>query len=239
MGQRRRSQTMLLPGSRCLRSVGAGPARGPAPVRGQVTAGADVQAYVLCICILQLALIYLRPAGDRPLPPRPAGRRRARRGGVLCRPIFHADFGGYDQSPGTAAISGRSRELVGTFGGRMTLKARGGGPMSLPALRERRFRYVLLETNDCLKDMVIADGYIEKRCADSAGKATSTPGSPNELPRRSCATWRPASKPVSITRSTSANVRSMRRKYLEPVPAIPRARSRSCPAQPAAVPGPR
>ena len=76
--------------------------------------------------------------------------------------VFAPDFGGYTTSAqGPQPLQGAIDELFGGFGGSMTAEGDRWQADLTQALREHRFRYVLLETHECcLKDRVTAAGYV-------------------------------------------------------------------------------
>jgi len=161
------SQNVLLPAFAVLAILlGVGLHETMRQFDGSSTRARTFQAYLMGLCLIQLALVVYDPRAVVPYgTDRVADQKLAAAVSALPGPVFAPDFGGYttpaqgQQQP----IQGAIDELFGGFGGRMTTEGMAWRADLNQALRQRRFRYVLLETHDCcLTDAVKASGYIDK-----------------------------------------------------------------------------
>jgi hypothetical protein len=122
------------------------------------------RGYVLTICLFQFALLVYDPRVMVPYRlDRLADDELAAAVSALPGPVFAPDFIGYTTAAqGQQPVLGAVDELIGTFGGGMTAEGTRWQADLDTALRQRRFRYVLLKTSECcLKARVLAEGYLE------------------------------------------------------------------------------
>ena len=123
-----------------------------------------LQAYVLGLAIAQLALLVYNPRTIVPLrTDAQADDKLAAAIGAMPGPIFAPDFAGYmspanrRQQPLLSAVF----ELEGGYGGAPTAEAARWNGAFDEALRERRFRVVVLSRVECcLEDRVLGSGYV-------------------------------------------------------------------------------
>jgi hypothetical protein len=123
------------------------------------------RCYAVGLCLVQLALLAYNP---RPLVPyrsdQWADDRLAARLAALPGAIFAPDLGGYvvaadkGEQPHLAAVG----ELQGAYGGPGTPEGTRWLSDLKEALKQRRFRYVVLNELDCcLKQPVLDSGYVD------------------------------------------------------------------------------
>jgi 4-amino-4-deoxy-L-arabinose transferase-like glycosyltransferase len=136
--------------------------RGFAGTSGQTS---TFRGYLVAVCLIQFALLVYDPRVTVPYRlDRVADEELAAAVSALPGPVFAPAFGGYTTSAqGQQPLMGAVDELTGGFGGSMTAEGIRWRADLDRALKQHYFRYVLLETRDCcLKDTVVAAGYVEK-----------------------------------------------------------------------------
>ncbi len=126
------------------------------------------QAYVLGVCVVQFALIAYNPRLSVPyLSDQWADERLAARLGQLAGPIFAPDLDGYVRASdnGEQPHNGAVDEITASYGGSVTDAGLRWRQELATALRQHRFRYVVLPAveEDCcaLKTPVLASGYVD------------------------------------------------------------------------------
>jgi hypothetical protein len=146
--------------------IGLGLHEGLRQFAGKSKRARTFQGYLVALCVIQLALLIYDPRVTVPYRlDRVADQELAAAVSALPPgPVFAPDFGGYTtRAQGPQPLMGAVDELVGGFGGGVTAEGARWRAELDQALKEHRFRYVLLKTADCcLKDTVTGYGYVEK-----------------------------------------------------------------------------